>query len=302
MGDNTIDMTSENLLVWAHGVSSRGHSPCASPRAHPRAHGTARTDAQDRLGQDRPPDGQGYPRVGSPEWADQSDAETRPGHDRAGGHHPNRVRAILGVLRIAGLFAHPRLFYWYESGISMAFWRVGVCCVVLCCVVLCCVVLCCVVLCCAVLCCAVACRVVLCCVVLCCVVLCCVVLCCVVLCCVVLCCVVLCCVVLCCAEGASTRRQWPGCLPTGTGKREAVCLARTSCVSVWLSADRGGNRGNLDVTHQAKAIIPEVPAVLPLSPPTGAGAALATPTPLCCSGPSRLSATWLAPWRGRTRL
>ena len=73
--------------------------------------------------------------------------------------------------------------------------------------------------------CVVLCCVVLCCVVLCCVVLCCVVLCCVVLCCVVLCCVVLCwallyCVVLCCAEGAVTRRQSLGCLPTGTAKRE----------------------------------------------------------------------------------
>ena len=28
------------------------------------------------------------------------------------------------------------------------------------------------------------------------------------------------CGVVCCAEGAVTRRQWPGCLPTGTGKRE----------------------------------------------------------------------------------
>ena len=99
------------------------------------------------------------------------------------------------------------------------------CCPVLCCVVLCCVVLCCVVLCCVVLCC-----VVLCCVVLCRVVLCCVVLCCVVLCRVVLCCVVLCCVVLRCAEGAVTRRQWPGCLPTGTGKREGcVCCVRAVC-------------------------------------------------------------------------
>ena len=118
--------------------------------------------------------------------------------------------------------------------------RVVSCCAVLCCAVLCCVVWCGVVWCgvvwcgavrcgavrcgavrCGVVWCgAVRCGVVLCCVVLCCVVLCCVVLCCVVLCCVVLCCVVLCCVVLCCAEGAVTRRQWPGCLPTGTGKRE----------------------------------------------------------------------------------
>ena len=74
------------------------------------------------------------------------------------------------------------------------------------------------------------CCVVLCCVVLCCVVLCCVVLCCVVLCCVVLCCVVLCCVVLCCAEGAITKRQRPGCLPTGTGKRAGLCVLCARCV------------------------------------------------------------------------
>ena len=75
-----------------------------------------------------------------------------------------------------------------------------------------CVVACCVVLCHRVSSCAVLCRSVLCCAVLCCAVLCCVVL--------GLRCVVLCCVVLYCAEGAVTRRQWPGCLPTGTGKRE----------------------------------------------------------------------------------
>ena len=118
---------------------------------------------------------------------------------------------------------------------------VVLCCVVLCCVVLCCVVLCCVVLCCVVLCCVVLCCVcvcvVLCCVVLCCVVLCCVVLCCVVLCCVVLCCVVLCCAVLCCAEGAVTRRQRPGCLPTGTGKRAGLCVLCARCVVVcWCIA------------------------------------------------------------------
>ena len=73
---------------------------------------------------------------------------------------------------------------------------------------------------CVVLCCVVLCCVVLCCVVLCCVVLCCVVLCCVVLCCVMLCCVVFYCVVLRCAKGAITKRQWPGCLAMGTGKRE----------------------------------------------------------------------------------
>ena len=45
------------------------------------------------------------------------------------------------------------------------------------------------------------------------------------------------------------------------------------------------SRGELEVTHQATAISPEAPAALPLSPPAGAGAAPATPTPSCCSGP-----------------
>ena len=38
------------------------------------------------------------------------------------------------------------------------------------------------------------------------------------------------CGVVWCAEGAVTRRQWPGCLPTGTGKREGcVCCVRAVC-------------------------------------------------------------------------
>ena len=133
------------------------------------------------------------------------------------------------------------------------------CCVVLCCVVMCCVVLCCVVLCCAVPCCAVLCCAVLCCCVLCCALLCCAVLllCCdvAVLCCALLrsavlccpvscravpCCAVLCCAVLYCAEGAVTRRQWPGCLPTGTGKREG-CVYSTRAVCKCV--DIGGKRG-----------------------------------------------------------
>ena len=49
------------------------------------------------------------------------------------------------------------------------------------------------------------------------------------------------CGVVWCAEGAVTRRQWPGCLATGTGKREdCVSGARAFCVSVGLSAERGG--------------------------------------------------------------
>ena len=142
-------------------------------------------------------------------------------------------------------------------------------CVVLCCVVVCCVVvlLCsfpqcaalvflfCVLLHCDVLRCAASRCILLCCAVACCVVLCCVVSCCVVsrcVMCVVLCCVVSCrvvsfrvvlcrvvscrvvCVLLCsvvwCAEGAVTRRQWPGCLPTGTGKRAGLCVWRARCV------------------------------------------------------------------------
>ena len=37
-----------------------------------------------------------------------------------------------------------------------------------------------------------------------------------------------------CAEGAVTRRQWPGCLPTGTGKREGCVSTCTMCASVLL--------------------------------------------------------------------
>ena len=59
----------------------------------------------------------------------------------------------------------------------------------------------------------------------------------VVLCCVVLCYVVLCCVgfgVVWCAEGANTRRQRPGYLPAGTGKREGCVSQRALCV-VWCA-------------------------------------------------------------------
>ena len=40
------------------------------------------------------------------------------------------------------------------------------------------------------------------------------------------------CGVVWCAEGAVTRRQWPGCLPTGTGKRAGLCVWRARCVEV----------------------------------------------------------------------
>ena len=40
------------------------------------------------------------------------------------------------------------------------------------------------------------------------------------------------CGVVWCAEGAVTRRQWPGCLPTGTGKRAGLCVLCARCVLV----------------------------------------------------------------------
>ena len=55
-------------------------------------------------------------------------------------------------------------------------------------------------------------------------------LCCAVLCCAVLCCAGLCFAALCCGEGAFTRRQWLGCLPTGAGKR--LCVLCACCVLV----------------------------------------------------------------------
>ena len=38
------------------------------------------------------------------------------------------------------------------------------------------------------------------------------------------------CGVVWCAEGAVTRRQWPGCLPTGTGKQAGLCVLCARCV------------------------------------------------------------------------
>ena len=80
-----------------------------------------------------------------------------------------------------------------------------------------------------------------------------------------------------------------------------VCGARAMCKCVVVGGKRG-SWGNLHVTLQASVFIPKIPAVLPLSPPARAGVAAATLTPLCCLGLGGLSATWLAPWRGRTRL
>ena len=37
---------------------------------------------------------------------------------------------------------------------------------------------------------------------------------------------------VCCAEGAVTKRQRPGCLPTGTGKRSGLCVLCARCVEV----------------------------------------------------------------------
>ena len=38
------------------------------------------------------------------------------------------------------------------------------------------------------------------------------------------------CGVVWCAEGAVTGRKWPGCLPTGTGKRAGLRVWRARCV------------------------------------------------------------------------
>ena len=109
------------------------------------------------------------------------------------------------------------------------------------------------------------------------------------------------CGVVWCAEGAVTRRQWPGCLPMGTSKREGcVYSARAVCRCV-VNGGKRGSWGHLDDTHQANVVIPVVPTVLPPSPLAGAGVAPAIPTSSCCLGPGGLSATWLAPWRGCTR-
>ena len=45
-------------------------------------------------------------------------------------------------------------------------------------------------------------------------------------------CSVVWCGVVWCAKGAVTRRQWPGCLPTGTGKREGCVFKCALCASV----------------------------------------------------------------------
>ena len=51
------------------------------------------------------------------------------------------------------------------------------------------------------------------------------------------------CGVVWCAEGAVTRRQWPGCLPTGTGKRAGLCVLCARRVYVCRSWWREGEPG-----------------------------------------------------------
>ena len=126
---------------------------------------------------------------------------------------------------------------------------------------------------------------------------------CVVLCCVVLCCAVLCCVVLCCVvPNAVTKKQWPGCLPTGTGKREGCVY---SACAVCKCVDVGRKRGVGETWRSPTRRLLSTQK-LPLHSLSlrllVAGAAPATPTPSCCLGSNGPSAMWYAPWRGRTRL
>ena len=51
------------------------------------------------------------------------------------------------------------------------------------------------------------------------------------------------CGVVWCAEGAVTRRQWPGCLPTGTGKRAGLCVLCARRVYVCRPRWREGESG-----------------------------------------------------------
>ena len=110
------------------------------------------------------------------------------------------------------------------------------------------------------------------------------------------------CGVVWCAEGAVARRQWPGCLPTGTGKREGrVCSARAVCKCVVMGGKRG-SRGKPTCHLPGDGFHPRSSRYTPsLYPPIGAGVApTPTPTPSCCQGPGGLSAKWHTSWRGRT--
>ena len=72
------------------------------------------------------------------------------------------------------------------------------------------------------------------------------------------------CGVVWCTEGAVTRRQRPGCLPTGTGKREGcVYSVRAVCKCVDVGGKRG-KRGDLEATCQVMAVSPGAPAGFPL--------------------------------------
>ena len=73
------------------------------------------------------------------------------------------------------------------------------------------------------------------------------------------------------------------------------------CVQVCFERRGEQGEGDLKAPHQANTVSPGAPAGRLPSPPTGAGVALATPTPSSCSGPAGPSAAWSAPWRGRTR-
>ena len=141
--------------------------------------------------------------------------------------------------------SHPAPSPWVELGSTQGVvWCGVVWCGLVWCVVLCGVVLFCVVLCCVVSCCVVWCGVVRCGVVWCGVV-CCGVVCCGVVWCGVVWCGVVWCGVVWCAEGVVTRRQWPGCLPTGTRKRVGLSVLCARRVYVCRSWPREGEPGRL---------------------------------------------------------
>ena len=71
------------------------------------------------------------------------------------------------------------------------------------------------------------------------------------------------CGVVWCAEGAVTRRQWPGCLPTGTGKRAGLCVLCARRVYVCRSWRREGGAGK---TWSAPPWRPSLLHELPLHP------------------------------------
>ena len=65
------------------------------------------------------------------------------------------------------------------------------------------------------------------------------------------------CDVVWCAEGAVTRRQWLGCLPTGTRKREGcVCSVRAVCKCVDIGGKQGKGRLDRILVHTSPHRIP----------------------------------------------